>query len=482
MAFPWVALGLGLLQFGGSIFASSQQRTAQATGKKKAEKINKANFERAMLEYDLDWEQAGATFAWDMAKTEATRFVERQRKADYGVKTDQLLDQALNNLRLNSSALQDKYKLEEGLRATEAKLKLKELSGANSNETRNQIRSAKTKATDIQLNDKKLRNEQDISDMNYAVRRKNLAQQALLNEQQTTQQVYELLQGVKSKRRQRNILRQNLENKGVTLQEQNTLEMKQKLMERDVLSIQAAFEGAGARATGASRSGGTATGRRIAMNAAQEFGRTYGQIQMLKQQQMAKQAGFNAEVQGPRAKEMAQLSQDMMTMAERSGNLISQQKTKNQSLRQQQLAVLNEREEMLGSFGIAASMSQNQVKGLKRGLKSAREKVALSYNTARRQTNQLTLPSFDIAQRQGVREMSGLYLQTKASIESASTPFRDSVIFDPIAPTRGLEPEKLVPQSSPMQSPISQYGNAIMAGVDQALKFSEVTSSGLRFY
>ena len=134
------------------------------------------------------------------------------------------------------------------------------------------------------------------------------------------------------------------------------------------------------------------------------------------------------------------------------------------------------------AFEITQNIYGNSLKSEKRGLKAAKRKIDQSYGEARRQTNKLMLPSFDIAKRQGVREMSGLYLQTDASIEQASTPFRESIIFDPIALIRGLGPEKLTPVTTPVQSPMSQYGNALLAGVDQALKFSEMTSTGLKFY
>ena len=144
--------------------------------------------------------------------------------------------------------------------------------------------------------------------------------------------------------------------------------------------------------------------------------------------------------------------------------------------------MINERQNNLKSFKITQNIYGNQLVGEKRGLRAAKRKIDQSYGQAKRQTKKLLLPSFDIAKRQGVREMSGLYLQTDAAIEQASTPFRESIIFDPIAPIRGLRPEKLTPTTTPVQSPMSQYGNALIAGVDQALKFSEMTSTGLKFY
>ena len=482
MAFPFVALAMAGLGFASSLMQSSQNRSAQASNKKDVKKVNKANYDRAVLEDDILWEQQGAAYAWDMVKTEAMRFQERQKMSDYDHRTDAMFDQALNNLQLNSSALFDKYNLEEGLRATEQTIKLQSLAEVNKNTRQQLIGESRTKSQNIKQQSRQAKAQQDTADFNYAVQRQNLARQAKLNEKATTQQVYELLKGVQAKRRQRNILRLQLEQKGVSLQEQDGLEMSQKLMERDMQSLASAFEGASTRATSAARSGGSATGRRLAMNAAQQFGRTYGQIRMLKQGQMARNAQFNAEVQGPRAREMAQLAQDMMVMAERSGNAIKQQKIRNRALKDQQLGVINERENALKGFKITQNIYGNQLKGEARGLRAARKKVDQSYGQARRQTKKLLLPSFDIAKRQGVREMSGLYLQTDAAIEQASTPFRESIIFDPIEPIRGLRPQKLTPTTTPVQSPMSQYGNALIAGVDQALKFSEMTSTGLKFY
>ena len=143
---------------------------------------------------------------------------------------------------------------------------------------------------------------------------------------------------------------------------------------------------------------------------------------------------------------------------------------------------MKSREKNLKNFSVSQKILGQKITGEKFAVKAAKNKIQQSYGQMRRQGNKLLLPSFDIAKRQGVREMSGLYLQTDSAIEQASTPYRESTIFDPIAPIRGLPPEKLSPNFTPVQSPMSQFGNAILGGVDQALKFSEMTSTGLKFY
>ena len=95
---------------------------------------------------------------------------------------------------------------------------------------------------------------------------------------------------------------------------------------------------------------------------------------------------------------------------------------------------------------------------------------------------EIATQGFEIAARQGQRELTGLYINTQAQIDQASMPYRDAIIFDPLEPIEGLPPEKRIPSFSQPKSPINSYANAILGGVNTALSFSKMTSDGLKFY
>ena len=114
MAFPWVAVAMGALSIGASLFQSSSQNAAASASKSAAKKTARDQFIRAQLEFDIANQQNWTTnYAWDVARTEAQRFQDEQRKSDYEFSQMSIVDQAMDNLTLNVSGLLDKYKLEE---------------------------------------------------------------------------------------------------------------------------------------------------------------------------------------------------------------------------------------------------------------------------------------------------------------------------------------------------------------------------------
>ena len=89
---------------------------AQAANKQRQEQAEQA-FERQKKEYEIAWGQELTKYAWDTAKVEAERFLDRQKEAQYNQQMGWLTESAIKNLELNSEALYDKYVVEEGLRA-----------------------------------------------------------------------------------------------------------------------------------------------------------------------------------------------------------------------------------------------------------------------------------------------------------------------------------------------------------------------------
>lgn len=104
------------------------------------------------------------------------------------------------------------------------------------------------------------------------------------------------------------------------------------------------------------------------------------------------------------------------------------------------------------------------------------------YDTAKQQMERLTIPSFELAQRQYKRELESLNLQTKQVIDQASVPYRAQTYFDPLEPIKGLKPELITPTLAAGPSWGSVIGNSILGGIQGAMQFSTNKNGKLSFY
>ena len=84
--------------------------------------------------------------------------------------------------------------------------------------------------------------------------------------------------------------------------------------------------------------------------------------------------------------------------------------------------------------------------------------------------NKLTMPSFDLSQRQYTRELRSLQLQTNQAFQRGTSAYRQKEYLDPIAPMKGIAPMAVMPTMQQKQSGFSMLGGAVMAGAAGALK------------
>ena len=80
--------------------------------------------------------QAQSDYAWSLANTEAQRYQDRVREADYNAQQGRVIDAAIENLELNGQALMDQYITSEQLRLQQ------ELTGLQDNLTTEQLRDS----------------------------------------------------------------------------------------------------------------------------------------------------------------------------------------------------------------------------------------------------------------------------------------------------------------------------------------------------
>ena len=110
------AAGIGLV---GGIVKGNQQRQRADAQNKTNKKIVKAQYERDLQEWELNYLQAQSDYSWNLANVEAQRYQDRVRQTDYEDQQSRVIDAALINLKLNGEALKDQYLTSEQLRLTQ---------------------------------------------------------------------------------------------------------------------------------------------------------------------------------------------------------------------------------------------------------------------------------------------------------------------------------------------------------------------------
>ena len=481
MAFPWVAAGLGLLSVGTSLFQSSSQNAAASASEKEAKKTAEDQYARALVEYEISLQQDATNYAWDLARTEATRWMDEQKAADYKTSQMDLYNQTLDNLNLNTSALVDKYELEEGLRAQQVEDNLTALADKNQITRRAAIDKNQTDRKAVKI-EQRLNKERTLKvDTQYELRRRNLATQAKVNAQRSNAAVKQYLNRIKQQRIESDALVRGTENEMANLLAEQTNEMSTKQLERNIRVVASMMDQGAAKASAGQRGGGSSTSRRLAMNEAQKLGRSYAEIQLLKQRQGYQIEAMNADMTGEKALKLKQMAKAMQGDVQQSKLTIQQTKNSNEILKRQQKSIFRDRSILKREFKYATRQNQNRIQSFSDRLQAEKRDINDGIRKMERDMA-ITKEGFQLAARQGQRELTGLYIQTQASIDQASMPYRQSIIFDPLEPIAGLPPEERIPTFNTPESPINSYANAIIGGAQDVLRASQMTSSGLKFY
>ena len=121
--------------------------------------------------------------------------------------------------------------------------------------------------------------------------------------------------------------------------------------------------------------------------------------------------------------------------------------------------------------------------GIRQRKGNSMDKFNLAMNTLTQQFNEILVPGFELGNRQGNRELQSQIIGTQNTILANSTPFRPAIIEDPLAPIRGLAPEKIKSTSAFSPSTGSIGFDAFVQGFGSALNTSYTDASGnLRFY
>ena len=372
----WTELAFAAINVGQSIFGSMSQQASADAQNAEQERIARAQFKRAEKEYEIQQKRDMTQWAWDRARIEQLRFNEKQTaldQASYGAK---LISAATENLAINSQALYDKFVVEEQLRGTQVGL-------------------------DYQYTTNKL-----AADSSEAIRQymQNINQTALQSNAtvaKLTTDTQELLASL-------------------------ALEEQRDYLGWQINLLSAAAKDSEAKAVASARQGGSNTSRKLAVQAAQQLGRTW-----------------------------AELDQRATSRDVKLGILNSTMK--------------NDVSRQLGQYALTMQDETEKIKYTNR-------RYVSDYGLAKSQMESLTIPSFQLAENQYGREIKSLQLQTRQAFDEATTKYREQTFFDPLKPVAGLRPKYIAPTAIAGPSTASVIGNAFLSGIQGAASVSNPTT------
>ena len=415
----WIA---GAALAGGlSLFQGSQQRSAAQSANKEREKQAKQAFERQKKEYEIGWGQQLTQYAWDQAKTEAMRYQDRQKEALYEQRMSWLAEGAMTNLQLNSEALYDKYVTQENLRARQEQLEFSEQMDSAISAERTEIQNAELQSATV-------------------------ANQAMQAQIETSQQIQSYVRSVQQRAMESARVVQEMNNQSQDLQAELVLDEASDNIQRDIELVAAIEQSSGKRAALAARQGNSSSAVRASANKLQELGRSYGLLSINRQQRGARTAKFNKSL-GTTAMQLNEIGNQMASAVDQ--------------IKYSKLGLRNKN----AGFGLAQMSLANRAAG-------TTAQFGIKTQSALDRFNDLTLPSFGQARRQGDRELAALVQQTKNTLNEASIPYINDIIFDPLHPIKGLEPEFYEPTKQYVPSMLSIGLNAAGSAFQGAMSMS----------
>ena len=424
----WLTVGLAGANFVGGLIQGNQQRSAAQEANELQAKIDKQRYERDLQLWEIDWLRAQSDYSWKVAETEALRYQDRVRQADYEFNQGLTIDAAIQNLQLNMEALNQTYVIEERLRAQQVSNDLAFSLSSDMNQGINAFSQLGTEALNIQNQARKA----NVDSLNAVA-------QYMLN--------------VKDKQLKATALVNQANREGQEIQDQIVIGEQLDTLRRDAEYIAAIVTGAESKAGGVARQGGSKSSKRLAQVAMQEFGRTYG---LLKQEQANRRRNldsYNARLSGEYANNAAQIA----TAIEGDVNNITNTRNNN----------------ILANQGFTAAFNSTG-----RQMLTAQNSYQISTKKTMLDFADLTIPSFGLARATGRREQIGLLQNTYNTIKGASLPYRNAVIFDPLKPIAGLKPKMFPSTKSYVPGTGTIFANAFMQGAQGAMQGAYTNAEG----
>lgn len=419
------AFGVNLI---GGIMGGNAEASAASAANAARKKAAKQQYKRDLKVWELDYLSAMSDYSWNVASVAAQRYQERVKEYDYNQRNAGIIEAAIQNLEINSQVLNQTYVLEEELRAKQVSQEL--------------TRDLGSEMIDANSDFAQLR-ENSLQTRNQAAQANN----------NTKDRVSQYMASIASRANAADQILAKTDGEGQAIQEQILVAESLDTMKRDAEYITAIVSDAETRASVTSKQGGSSSSKRAAMQAMQSFGRDYGMMQARQKDMRRNLSNFNQQMNGETSAQLAQIASQINGEAERIKYTSSANALEQQGL-------------MLQQMGIGSQMNSRQA------LFNLKTKNTLD------NFNNLTIPSFGLAQAQGEREAKALLQNTINTIKGASTPYRGSIIFDPLVPIAGLKPEYSAPTLQAVPGTGAILGNAFMSGVKGAMGQAYTDGSG----
>jgi hypothetical protein len=249
----------------------------------------------------------------------------------------------------------------------------------------------------------------------------------------TGEALRQYMMDIRAKSLESQALVQNKNTEGQALQIDLTNGYAEEAMKRDADTVAGVVASSVDKARTVTRTGGSSTGHRQSLNALQALGRSYGEMAQRNRSRQTRIGIYNGSMQGEVATRMGSYALSMMDNAQR--------------------------------------------------MKYSSGKYSRDGNNALNTFKELTIPSFELAAKQGGRELESLHIGTEARINDASMPFRESIIFDPIEPIAGLKPDYYAPTKVYEPTGVDIALGAIQSGYQGAMSMSyQNEGGGLGFF
>lgn len=355
-----------LLQAGLGVASQVMGANAQNSAAKQADKIAeqkaKDEYTQQSARYQIESMQQTTQYLWDQARVAQLRSVEQQNAFDQAKYGQRLIAAAADNYRIQSEGLYDQFVTQEALRATEIGMGYEYSQNKLRAEALNQASEYLTQVNQLALQ----------SDAAVIERNKNSR---------------ELLASIGA-------------------------DHQRDMAEYQMMQLSALAKGSEQANDAMVRQGGGVTAQRLAVQALQALGQSYGKFvvqQQTRDRQMTLLNGMNDET----ANRLGQLAIGMGDMARRSAYTLDR-------------------------YGADSALANDQL------LK-------------------LQMPTFTLGARQYGRELESLQIKTGTEMDNALQPYRQQQFFDPLAPMPGLAPSYTAPTKTPTISSGAILGQAALS-------------------
>jgi hypothetical protein len=235
----------------------------------------------------------------------------------------------------------------------------------------------------------------------------------------TSNQVGQYMRGIRDNALQQTLLEQQQTNQVQELLGSLALDEQKDGLEWQLRKLEAIEADAATKAKTYVRQGGGNTAKRLSMQAANNLGRIYGELAI-------------------------------------------KSNARDQKLRLLSTSIKTEGASQMGRLALASQDSAQRIA-------YSQSRFNADSNLSLNQLEKLTMPSFDLSQRQYGRELRSLQLQTNQAFQKGTNTYRQKEYMDPIAPMKGIAPMAVMPTMQQKQSGFSMFGGAVMAGAKGAL-------------